>query len=854
MISPSWGASGTSLNQPSDTSNRRKGTSLLAIKFTDNAEKVLLIAGNEAERRLHSFVSTEHLLYGILAQRDSLAVQSLVKANLDPEIIFKRVIDSLEDTNSDDEKKQGIPFSPHAKKCLELASDEAIRCGHFYIGTEHLLLGVILEEEGSAPQILRETGHEPLQLAEEIQNILRGGGPSGSGDEGSSDQKFNYAPPQKSNLSVLESFSIDLTEQAKLNKLSPVIGRFREIQRIVQILSRKTKNNPVVLGEPGVGKTAIVEGLAQRISNREVPETLLNKRVISLDLAAVLAGTKYRGEFEKRLKGIIKEVQEAKNIILFIDEIHIMMGAGASESSLDASNIFKPPLSRGEIQCIGATTLDEFRKHIEKDGAMERRFQALIVDPPTKEEAVEILHGLRDGFEAHHRIRITDDAIQAAVDLSCRYISGRFLPDKAIDLIDEACSRERISRCTKPPDLTTMEEEIQRIEEKKDEAVHSQDYELAARIRDTVERLKSDRETKLHEWKNSSKEIDGEVNADIIADTISEITGIPVANLKEGELERLVHMEETLQESLIAQDKALKVVAKSIRRSRAGLKDPNRPLGSFIFVGPSGVGKTLLAKELANFLFGSEDALISIDMSEFMERHNLSRLVGSPPGYVGYEEGGQLTEKIRRKPYSVVLLDEVEKAHPDFANLLLQIMEEGRLTDNFGRVIDFKNTIIIMTSNLGVKSTLDQSGLGFSSNSENNTTHSQEKFVHQELGDHFRPEFLNRLDAIVFFNFLSEEAVHKIFTLEVQKVIERLDEKDIKLEISDEAVDYMISLGYNERQGARGIRRIIEDKIEDTLSEMILTKEVNPGETALVNFENGELNYLNKTLASKATD
>ncbi len=812
----------------------------MAVKLTDSAEKVLLTAGNEAERRLHGFVGTEHLLYGILSQRESLAVQTLRKVQVDPESLFMNIIMSLDRAAGADSKPESIPFTPHAKKCLELAGDEAVRSGHFFIGTEHLLLGIILEEEGSAIQIFQELGRDGNSLAQEIQDVLRG---SGASEEGSStpDGKFNYVQQQqKSSLSVLESFSIDLTEQARLNKLDPVIGRHSEIQRMIQILSRKTKNNPVVLGEPGVGKTAIVEGLAQRIAAREVPEILTPKRVVSLDLAAVLAGTKYRGEFEKRLKAIIKEISEVRNVILFIDELHIMMGAGASESSLDASNIFKPPLSRGEIQCIGATTLDEYRKHIEKDGAMERRFQPLIIDPPSREEAVEILVGLRDGFEAHHRVRIDDTAIRAAVELSSRYITGRFLPDKAIDLIDEACSRERIARCTKPPDLTNMEEEISRSEEKKDEAVHSQDYELAARIRDKVETLKREKEEKLLEWKRSTNEIDGEVDEEAIAETISEMTGIPVSNVKEGELERLIHMEETLGESLVAQEEALEVVAKAIRRSRAGLKDPNRPLGSFIFVGPSGVGKTLLAKEVAKFLFGSEDSLVSIDMSEFMERHNLSRLVGSPPGYVGYEEGGQLTEKIRRKPYSVVLLDEIEKAHPDFANMLLQIMEEGRLSDSFGRLIDFKNTILIMTSNLGARSTLDQSSLGFGA-APSGSSQANEEFIRRELEDHFRPEFLNRLDSIVFFNFLDEEAVGKIFTLELEKVLVRLRVKQIELEISPAAVRHLISLGFNQRQGARGIRRVIEREIENGLSEMILVKTILPNSTVRIDVIDGKL-------------
>jgi ATP-dependent Clp protease ATP-binding subunit ClpC len=810
----------------------------LAVKFTDNAEKVLLLAGSEAERRLNEFVGTEHLLYGILAQKDSLAVQALRKADVDTDRLLQCVIAELDRTGGT-HKQETIPFTPHAKRCIEIAGDEAIRCGHFFIGTEHLLLGIIREEHGSASKIFSAMGIEIDKLAESVDSILRGSG-KGNDEEEPAEQKQNYLANQKSNLSVLKAFSIDLTEQARLNKLDPVIGREKEIKRLIQILSRKTKNNPVVLGEPGVGKTAIVEGLAQRIANRQVPETLMSKKIINLDLAAVLAGTKYRGEFEKRLKSIINEVLEVKNIILFIDELHIMMGAGASESSLDASNILKPPLSRGDIQCIGATTLDEFRKHIEKDGAMERRFQPLIVDPPSEKEAVEILQGLKDGFEAHHRVHITSGAVVSAVELSSRYISGRFLPDKAIDVLDEACSRVRLSLCTQPPDLTQIEEDVRRAEQEKDEAVHSQDYELAAGIRDRVEKLKRKKEELISSWKRASREMDGKVDELTISETISEMTGIPIANLNEDDLERLVHMEEVLGKAVIAQDHAISVVAKAIRRSHAGLRDPKRPLGSFIFVGPSGVGKTLLAKELAKFLFGSEDALISIDMSEFMERHNLSRLIGSPPGYVGYEEGGQLTELIRRKPYSVILLDEIEKAHSDFANMLLQILEEGRLTDNFGRIIDFRNTILIMTSNLGVRGNVDQSNLGFRPSTFAEQSAEQQQIL-EEVRNHFRPEFLNRVDSLVFFNPLDDRAVETIFQLELVKVLERIQKRKISLEVSKEAIRSLIAMGFSKQHGARGIRRVIEEKIEDVLSEMILRKQLVPGDTARADVVEGDL-------------
>ena len=809
----------------------------MAVKFTERAEKVLLAAGEAARNRSHDYVDTQHFLHAIVSQRGSIAIQALLKEEVDLDRMQHLIEESLAGIEVRP-REDAIPFTPHAKRCIQIASEQAARNGHSFVSTEHILVGVIREEEGAGARILRDLSLNGENIESTIMSML---GPNPDEEHPKQD---NYSFPKTSGpkLAVLDSFSIDLTAQATLNKLDPVIGRDSEIQRIIQILSRKTKNNPVVIGEPGVGKTAIIEGLAQRIADHNIPEILSDKRVINLDLAAVLAGTKYRGEFEKRLKSIIKEVIEAKNIIIFVDEIHTMMGAGASESSLDAANILKPPLSRGEIQCIGATTLDEYRKHIEKDGAMERRFQTVIIDPPSQGETVAILRGLRDGFEGHHRIRISDEAIDAAVELSQRYISGRYLPDKAIDVIDEACSRERLEKTTRPPDLTELEVDIDRLEGDKDDAVHSQDFELAASIRDKVERLKVNKDEEILKWKRNSREIDGEVTATTVRDTISQMTGINLSNLEEKESERLAKLEEILHKTVVGQDLAVSRTSRAIRRSRAGLKDPNRPMGSFIFVGPSGVGKTLLAKALANFLFGDPEAMTVLDMSEYMEQHSISRLIGSPPGYVGYEEGGQLTEKIRRKPYSVVLLDEIEKAHPDMANMLLQILEEGRLTDGFGRTIDFKNTILIMTSNLGARATLDQGSLGFHPGSQDSDDDgSIQTFVAEALDNHFRPEFLNRVDAIVPFGFLTHAEITKIFDLEVAKVEERLAAKELKLEVTAEAKRCLIDNGFDDRTGARGIRRVLEERIEDPISEMIILGQINAGETAELDLEGDNL-------------
>ncbi|MCI0651928.1 MAG: ATP-dependent Clp protease ATP-binding subunit [Planctomycetes bacterium] len=799
----------------------------MAVKYTEKAEKILHLANEEAKRLRHGYVGTEHILWALLKHRESIAVQALVQCEIDPEATANRIEESLQRIPSK-ETTGSLPHTPHAKRSLELAWDSAVRMGYFFVGPEHLLIGLLREEEGEAARILAENEIDKDRIKEVLKQMMIG---SGEGDKRSGAATLKKSGPA---TPTLDANGVDLTELAAQNKLDPVIGRHKEIQRVIQILSRKTKNNPVVLGEPGVGKTAIIEGLAQRIADGNVPEVLAKKRVFNLDLASLLAGTKYRGEFEKRIKSIVKEVVEARNVIIFIDEIHTIMGAGASESSLDASNILKPSLSRGEIQCIGATTLDEYRRHIERDGAMERRFQTLIVDPPDRDETVRILRGLRDRFEAHHRVRIEDDAIDAAVDLSIRYISNRFLPDKSIDVIDEACSNERLQRTTRPPDLTELENEIARLERAKDEAVFSQDFELAANVRDQLEAAKEAKESALLEWKRSNKEVDGAVTVASINATVASMTGIPVQNLTEDEALRLRQMEASLHEMVVSQDGAIQCISRAIRRSRAGLRDPHRPMGSFIFVGPSGVGKTLVAKSLAKFLFGKEDALLALDMSEYMEKHNVSRLVGSPPGYVGYEEGGQLTEKVRRKPYMVLLFDEIEKAHPDVCNMLLQILEEGRLTDAFGRTVDFRNCILILTSNLGISEIQSRSALGFGGAASTREREDRRARISEAVGAHFRPEFLNRLDEIVHFEPFTHEELRKILSLEVRKLETRLKNLHLKIHLSDDAADLLLRMGVSPASGARGLRRVLEEKVEDLIADRILDRKIHEGECLLV--------------------
>ena len=727
-----------------------------------------------------------------------------------------------------------------AKKVLELSMEEASSLSHNYIGTEHLLLGLIKENEGIAAQVLQNLGVKLEDVREEVLDFL--GADNMDESEDSSMAEEGGAPSGgKSKTPALDSFGRDLTELAREDKLDVVVGRAHEIERVIQILSRRTKNNPVLLGEPGVGKTAIVEGLAQQIINHNVPEILRDKRIVVLDLALMVAGTKYRGQFEERIKAVMTEVRRVKDVVLFIDELHTLVGAGGAEGAIDASNVLKPALSRGEIQCIGATTLDEYRKHIEKDGALERRFQSVAVEPPTPEQAVEILKGLRQRYEEHHRVAYTDAALELAVELSTRYINNRFLPDKAIDVMDEAGARVRIKAMVPPPDVKELSDQIDELEKQKDQAVSDQDFELAARMRDEAYQLKKKREEVQSDWRKEQQEKEqvGEVTVDVIQETISKMTGIPLTRLEKAERERLLQMEKELGAVVIHQEDAITAIARAVRRSRSGLKDPSRPMGSFLFLGPSGVGKTFLCKQLAKFMFGDADAIITMDMSEYMEKHNASRLVGAPPGYVGYEEGGQLTEKVRRRPYSVVLLDEIEKAHPDVFNMLLQIMEEGRLTDSFGRHVDFRNVILIMTSNLGSHTMRAGGQVGFerfetsevNENAEEDRRKKNKTNVMVEVERHFRPEFLNRLDEAIVFNPLTREDLQIIVQLQLAEVRTRLTQHGLTLELTAPATSLLIDKGYNADYGARPLRRAIERLIEDPMAELLLREEIGEGRT-----------------------
>ena len=798
-------------------------------RFTERARKVIILAKEEARRFNHDYIGTEHILLGLIREGEGVAAAVLQKMGVSPENI-RIEIEKLVQPGPTTQIIGDIPFTPRAKKALELAVEEARALGHNYIGTEHLLLGLIREGEGVASQVLMNLGLDLNSVRNEAMSLL-----------GSALPGFGQAQAQKTKTPALDAFGRDLAALAKEGKLDPVINRRNEIERVIQILSRRKKNNPVLLGEAGVGKTAIVEGLAQAIVVGNIPEVLKNKRIVVLDLALMVAGTKYRGQFEERIKAVMEEIKRSQDVIIFIDELHTLVGAGAAEGAIDASNILKPALSRGEMQCIGATTMDEYRKYIEKDAALERRFQTIMVEPPTVDQTIEILKGLRDKYEAHHRVAFKDEALEAAAKLSDRYISGRFLPDKAIDLIDEAGSRARLNVLIVPPDIKNLEEKIESIRKEKEAYIKSQDFERAASLRDQERQLRTELENLNKEWTQTKDKTRPEVNAEDIAKIVSQWTGIPLFRLEEKESEKLLKIEEELHKRVVGQDEAIGSIAHAVRRSRAGIKDPRRPIGSFIFLGPTGVGKTLLARALADFMFGDENALIQLDMSEYMEKFNVSRLIGAPPGYVGYEEGGQLTEKIRRRPYAVVLLDEIEKAHPDVFNLLLQVFEDGRLTDSFGRKVDFRNTVIIMTSNIGAELIRKQGSLGFKDQKEEVSYQEMKERLLEEVKRTFKPEFLNRIDDIIVFRPLVKEDLVRIVDIELGFVIERLKEQHISLEISAQAKELLIEKGFDPIFGARPLKRTIQRYLEDPLSEEIISGRVKEHPQLKVLRKNEEL-------------
>ena len=800
-------------------------------RFTDRARKVMQLANQEAQRFNHEYIGTEHILLGLVKEGSGVAANVL--KNLDVDLRKIRIeVEKIVQTGPDMVTMGKLPQTPRAKKVIEYAMDEARNLNHNYVGTEHLLLGLLREQEGVAAQVLMNLGLKLEDVRDEVLNLLghgmesaEAGSEERGGNTGSSTGQKNAS---RSKTPALDSFGRDLTELAKQKKLDPVIGREREIERVIQILCRRQKNNPVLLGEAGVGKTAIVEGFAQMVVDGLVPDILADRRIIVLDLAMMVAGTKYRGHLEERIKAVMNEVRRARNTILFIDELHTLVGAGGAEGAIDASNVLKPALSRGEIQCIGATTLDEYRKYIEKDAALERRFQTVMVEPPSAKQAVEILRGLRSRYEEHHRVQITDDALETAVEMANRYITARCLPDKAIDVIDEAGARIRLKSMVRPPDLKELEEEIQRLNTAKEESVAEQKFEKAASFRDQADKLRKKKDQLTEEWRERSRQTDGVVDAEVVAEVVAKMTGIPLTRLSSEDAVRLLQMESELHKRVISQDQAITQVCKAVRRSRSGLKDPKRPTGVFLFSGPTGVGKTLLAKTLAEFMFGNQDALIQIDMSDYMEKHNVSRLIGAPPGYVGYEEGGQLTEKIRRRPYAVVLLDEIEKAHPDVFNMLLQIMEEGHLTDSFGRRVDFKNVILIMTTNAGASKMAHGGSMGLHTLRERDQEKSYDDMktnLMHELQRQFKPEFLGRLDEVVVFRKLTREELKQIVDIELEKVYSRLRERGKRLVLSDEARGFIIDKGEVDDgldYGARPLRRSVERFIEDPLSEELL--------------------------------
>ncbi len=825
-------------------------------RFTDRARRVVVLAQEEARTLNHNYIGTEHILLGLIHEGEGVAARSLDSLGVSLEAVREQVEEII---GQGGQAPSGhIPFTPRAKKVLELSLREALQLGHNYIGTEHILLGLIREGEGVAAQVLSKLGADLSRVRQQVIQLLSGYSGSGSGPGPDAQEKSGATSggsggDASSGSVILDQFGRNMTQLARDNKLDPVIGRSRESERIMQVLSRRTKNNPVLIGEPGVGKTAIVEGLAQLIANDEVPETIHNKQLYTLDLGALVAGSRYRGDFEERLKKVLKEITTRGDIILFIDEIHTLVGAGAAEGAIDAASILKPMLARGELQTIGATTLDEYRKYFEKDAALERRFQPVKVDEPSVAHTIEILKGLRERYESHHRVTITDQALVAAANLADRYISDRFLPDKAIDLIDEAGSRMRIKRMRTPEDLRELESSLAEVTQKKKAAVEAQDFEEAGQLRDSEKELQAEKEEREGEIRETGVDLFDEVDEESIAEVLSVWTGIPVYKLTEEETQKLLRMEDELHKRVIGQEDAIKAVSQAIRRTRAGLKDPKRPSGSFIFLGPSGVGKTELAKTLAEFLFGDETALISLDMSEYMEKHTVSRLVGSPPGYVGYDEGGQLTEAVRRRPFSVVLFDEVEKAHPDVFNTLLQILEEGRLTDAQGRSVDFRNTVLIMTSNLGTAD-LRKANLGFTKNDEAVSYERMKAKVQDALKDHFRPEFLNRIDDTIVFHELSVDEVTRIVDLMVKRLAKQLAGQGMGLELTDAAKAHLAVQGYDPSMGARPLRRALQRLVEDPLSERLLHKEFRAGEIVIVDVEDDEENAGKQKIAFRTIE
>lgn len=811
-------------------------------RFTERAQTALRLAHECASELGHGYVGSEHLLFGLCKEEKGVASKVLRNAGLDPEAVAQAIAGMVGMGTPGGVPSQGL--TPRTKRVIEIAMAEAGRMGHNYVGTEHLLLGILREGEGIAVRILLSAGIDLRQMYGDIVHAIGASGGANTqhaGAKGGRTQK-----DQMSNYKTLNQFTKDLTKAAAEGALDPVIGRAAEVQRVIQILSRRTKNNPVLIGEPGVGKTAIAEGLAQKIVSGDVPDTLINKRILSLDLSGMVAGTKYRGEFEERIKTAMEEIKKAGNIILFIDELHTIIGAGAAEGAVDAANILKPALSRGEIQVIGATTIDEYRKHIEKDAALERRFQPVNVGEPSIEESIAILKGLRDRYEAHHKLRITDEAIEAAVTMSQRYIGDRFLPDKAIDLIDEASSRVRMRQLTTPPNLKEMEEKIKRLAQEKEEAVRAQEFEKAASLRDQEKELRKEVEAQRDQWKNNQSQTTNTVTEHDVADVVAGWTGIPVTTLTETEAQRLLRLEDVLHQRLVGQDEAVSAVARAIRRGRVGLKDPKRPVGSFLFLGPTGVGKTELCKSLAEAMFGDENAMIRIDMSEYMERHTVSRLIGSPPGYVGYDEGGQLSERVRRKPYSVVLFDEIEKANEDVFNLLLQVMEDGMLTDAQGHKVDFKNTVIVMTSNAGARNITEKSRkLGFASaveDQEKEDYKSVRSAVMSDLKRTFRPEFLNRVDDVIVFHPLGKDDIREIAKRMLRTVSKRIEELGYTLHVEEEALDLLAEAGFDKVYGARPLRREIQRTVEDALAEKMLDGSLNKNSKITIEAKNGAVN------------